>query len=66
MSYLNSLNVRRRSEDGAHSRLGEAAVKARPRTGQTTGSQVRYREVVVYAIPRNGFSIAREVPAANW
>jgi hypothetical protein len=42
VSYLNSLNVRRRSEDGAGGRVSEAAVKARPpRTGQSTASQVR-------------------------
>jgi hypothetical protein len=35
--------------------VSEAAVKPRPRTGQATGSQVRYREVMAYAIPQNGF-----------
>jgi len=34
-----------------------AAVNPRPRTGQTTGSQVWYREVMAYAIPQNGFSL---------
>ncbi len=37
------------------SMVSEAAVKPRPRTGQATGSQVRYREVMAYAIPQNGF-----------
>jgi hypothetical protein len=46
VSCLNSLNVRRRSENSAGSMVSEAAVRARPRSGQATGSQVRYREVV--------------------
>jgi hypothetical protein len=41
--YLNSLNLKSRSQDGAGSRVSEAAVKARPRTGQANASQVRYR-----------------------
>jgi hypothetical protein len=36
MSYLNSFNVRKRNEDGAGSRVSEAAVRARLRTGQAT------------------------------
>jgi len=43
VSYLNSLNVKSRSEDGAGPRVSEAAVKARPRTGQANASQVRCR-----------------------
>jgi hypothetical protein len=46
VSCLNSLNVRRRSEESADSMVNEAAVRARPRSGQAAGPQVRYREVV--------------------
>ena len=38
VSYSNSLNVKSRSEDAAGSRVGEAAVKARPRTGQANAA----------------------------
>jgi hypothetical protein len=45
VSYLNSLNVRRRSQGGAGSMVSEAAITAEPRIGLSTASQVRYREV---------------------